>query len=197
MVVASFHCDKIRKTGTLTVTFINRYHTYNSILIIIPIIKNISWFCEILNCPITNIYYTNSMYPRKWGRCRRIVFWWEKISMLDSPTRSSFSSYAICKSDRNTKYTTFRPITSLKKDTKKNSSERPLDLTRYIISVLCATLVVIFHTFKALQLVCFGMWKKLYDTIHCKTLVSFPPIDTNLVSSCKKFTAVTWLLWPP
>lgn len=43
----------------------------------------------------------------------------------------------------------------------------------------------------------FWFHKKVYETIHCITLVSLPPVDMRRVSSCMNFTAVTWLLWPP
>jgi hypothetical protein len=32
--------------------------------------------------------------------------------------------------------------------------------------------------------------------IHCMTLVSWPPVEISRESSCRKRTAVTWLLWP-
>lgn len=37
----------------------------------------------------------------------------------------------------------------------------------------------------------------VYWTIHCITLVSCPPVLTNLESSCMNSTQVTWLLCPP
>ena len=47
------------------------------------------------------------------------------------------------------------------------------------------------------------VWKRTQNVVeiqricHCSMAMSFPPVDSNRVSSHRNDTLVTWLLWPP